>query len=155
MGMQNFSSIASNQTDLNTFLTIFEENFRIFQENSVANSMKFQTWVSHFILNLAKQVHAKFQISSFYPDGLRHIFDLFSRKIQDFLIENLELSKSEKSFWIEIPKRHLLPNFEPNCIFWKFSKTISNFFDSWVFKGILNFQNSILWGTPSWLKWGL
>jgi hypothetical protein len=38
--MQNFSSIASTQTDLNTFLTIFEENFRIFQENSQANSKK-------------------------------------------------------------------------------------------------------------------
>jgi hypothetical protein len=34
MGMQNFSSQACNQTDLDKFLTIFEENFRIFQENS-------------------------------------------------------------------------------------------------------------------------
>jgi hypothetical protein len=32
-----------------------------------------------------------------YPDGLRQIFELFSRKIQDFLKENLEFSKSEKS----------------------------------------------------------
>jgi hypothetical protein len=31
-----------------------------------------------------------------YPDGLGQIFDLFSRKIQDFLKENLEFSKSEK-----------------------------------------------------------
>jgi hypothetical protein len=77
-------------------LTIFEENFRIFQENSLANSKKFQTRVCNFILNLAKHVHAKFQLSSFYPDGLRQIFDLFSRKIQDFLKENLEFSKSEK-----------------------------------------------------------
>jgi hypothetical protein len=38
MFMQNFSSLASSQTDLDTFLTIFEENFRIFQENSLANS---------------------------------------------------------------------------------------------------------------------
>jgi hypothetical protein len=31
------------------------------------------------------------------PDGLKQIFDLFTRKIQDFLKENLEISKSEKS----------------------------------------------------------
>jgi hypothetical protein len=40
---------------------------------------------------------SKFQLSSLYPDGLRQIFDLFSRKIQDFLKENLEFFKSEKS----------------------------------------------------------
>jgi hypothetical protein len=95
--MQNFSSLVCIQTDLDTFLTIFEENFRIFQENSSANSKKIQTWVCNFILNLAKHVHAKFQLSSFYPDGLGHIFVHFWRKIQDFLKENLEFSKSEKS----------------------------------------------------------
>jgi hypothetical protein len=42
-------------------------------------------------------VYAKFQLSSLYPGGLRQIFDLFSRKIQDLLKENLEFSKSEKS----------------------------------------------------------
>jgi ribosomal protein S17E len=40
--MQNFSSLASTQTDLDKFLTIFEENSRIFQENSKANSKKLQ-----------------------------------------------------------------------------------------------------------------
>jgi hypothetical protein len=30
-------------------------------------------------------VNAKCQLSSLYPDGLRQIFDFFSRKIQDFL----------------------------------------------------------------------
>jgi hypothetical protein len=40
--MQNFSSLASTQMDLDKFLPIFEENFRIFQENSLANSEKFQ-----------------------------------------------------------------------------------------------------------------
>jgi hypothetical protein len=49
------------------------------------------------ICQLATHIHAKFQLSSFYPDGLIHIFDLFSRKIQDFLKENSEFSKSEKS----------------------------------------------------------
>jgi hypothetical protein len=46
------------------------------------------------MLNLAKHVHAKFQLSIFYPDGLRQNFDHFSRKIQNFLKENLEFSKS-------------------------------------------------------------
>jgi hypothetical protein len=77
MGMQNISSLVCTQTDLDTFLTIFEENFRIFQENSLANSIKFQTWVSHFIFNLAKHIHVEFQLSSLYPDGLRQIFDHF------------------------------------------------------------------------------
>jgi hypothetical protein len=87
--MQNFSSLASTQTDLDTLLTIFEENSRIFQENFWANSKKIQIWVCNFLLNLAKHVHAEFQLSNLYPDGLR--------QIQDFLKENLEFSKSEKS----------------------------------------------------------
>jgi hypothetical protein len=49
------------------------------------------------MFNLAKHVLAKFQLSSLYPDGLRQIFDLFSIKIQDFVKENLEFSKSERS----------------------------------------------------------
>jgi hypothetical protein len=64
MFMQNFSSLASNQTDLDIFLTIFEENFRTFQENSVANSKKFQIRVRNFLLNLAKHGDPKFQLSS-------------------------------------------------------------------------------------------
>jgi hypothetical protein len=47
------------------------------------------------MLNLAKHVHAKFQLSSLNPDGLRNFFELFSRKIQDFLQKILEFSKSE------------------------------------------------------------
>jgi hypothetical protein len=85
MFMQNFSFIASTQTDTDTFLTIFEENFRIFQENSLVNSKIFQIRVCNFIHNLAKHGHAKFQFSSFYPDGLRHIFDLFQEKLTIFL----------------------------------------------------------------------
>jgi hypothetical protein len=34
MFMQNFSSVASTQTDLDKFLAIFEENSWIFQEHS-------------------------------------------------------------------------------------------------------------------------
>jgi hypothetical protein len=96
MFMQNFSYLAFTLMDLDKFLTIFVENSRIFQENSEANSKKIQIRGFNFVLNLAKQVHANYQLSSFYPDGLRQIFDLFSRKNQDFLIENLEFSKSEK-----------------------------------------------------------
>jgi hypothetical protein len=50
----------------------------------------------HFLLNLAKHVHVKFQLCSFFLDELRQIFDLSSRKMQDFLKGNLEFSKSEK-----------------------------------------------------------
>jgi hypothetical protein len=49
MGMQNFTSLASTQTDLDTFLTNFVENLWIFQENSLANSKKIQTWGCNFI----------------------------------------------------------------------------------------------------------
>jgi hypothetical protein len=59
MFMQNFSSLACTQTDLDDFLTIFEENSRIFQENSLANSKNFQNWVCKSILD-----HAKFQLST-------------------------------------------------------------------------------------------
>jgi hypothetical protein len=37
------------------------------------------------MLQLAKHVHRKFQLSSFYPDGLRQIFDNFSSIFQNFL----------------------------------------------------------------------
>jgi hypothetical protein len=39
-----------------------------------------------------------------YPDGLRQIFDPFSRKIQDFLEENLKFSKPETSSEKRFPK---------------------------------------------------
>jgi arginine deiminase len=75
--MQNFSSLASTQMNLDTFFTIFEENFWIIQANFLANSKKTK-------LYLAKHVHANFQLSSFYPDGLRHIFDHFKENIGIF-----------------------------------------------------------------------
>jgi hypothetical protein len=84
MFIQNFSSLACTQTDLDKFLTIFDENSRTFHENSKANSKKIQIWVYNFLLNLAKHVYAKCQLSTLYPDGLRHIFDNFWRKFQDF-----------------------------------------------------------------------
>jgi hypothetical protein len=95
--MLNFSSVPATQTDLDKFLTFFQENFRVFPENSEANFKKVKFLVLIYICQLATHVHAKFQLSCFYPDGLRQFFDLSSRKIQDFLIENSEFSKSEKS----------------------------------------------------------
>jgi hypothetical protein len=38
--MQNLSSLAFTQTDLGKFLTIFEENFRIFQEKLLSEFKK-------------------------------------------------------------------------------------------------------------------
>jgi hypothetical protein len=51
-----------------------------------------------------------------YLDGIRPIFDLFSRKIQDFLKESLEFAKSEKRFG-NLNRDLLLANFEPSSIF--------------------------------------
>jgi hypothetical protein len=90
--MPNFSSLPATQTDLDKFLTFFLENFRVFQENSEAYFKKVRFLVLTYICQLATHVHAKFQLSSFYSDGLRQICDLFSRKIQDFLKENSEFS---------------------------------------------------------------
>jgi hypothetical protein len=44
---------------------------------------------------LAKHVHAKFQLSSFYPDGLRQIFDHFSSQFTIFL-KISKISNAEK-----------------------------------------------------------
>jgi hypothetical protein len=42
MVMPHFSSLPATQTDIDKFLTIFQENFRVFQENSLANFKNFQ-----------------------------------------------------------------------------------------------------------------
>jgi hypothetical protein len=91
--MPNFSSLPATQTDLDTFLTIFQENFRVFQENSSAKFEKSNSW--YLLIFVSKQRMFIPKVSSFYPDGLGQIFDLFSRKIQVFLKENSEVSKSE------------------------------------------------------------
>jgi hypothetical protein len=85
--MPNFSSLPATQTGLDKFLTIFQENFRVFQENSLANFEKVKFLVLTYICKLATHVSAKFQLSSFFPDELR----------RNFLKENSEFSKSEKS----------------------------------------------------------
>jgi hypothetical protein len=79
------------------------------------------------MLQLAKHIHAKFQLSSFYPEGLRQIFDHISSKFQNFLKKK---SNSEK-IQIKHRKRHLLPKFKPSSIFTKITKVFLIFcFDS-------------------------
>jgi hypothetical protein len=59
------------------------------------------------MLQLAKHVHAKFQLSSFYPDGLGQIFDyfqvnfrIFSRKFQNFpFLKKVVKKASQKAFF--------------------------------------------------------
>jgi hypothetical protein len=108
--MPSFSSLPATQTDLDKFLTFFQENFRVFQENSLADFKKVKFLVLTFICQLTTHVHAKFQLSSYYPDGLRQIFDLFPTKIQDFLKENSESSKSEQSSESRFPKGNYYQN---------------------------------------------
>jgi hypothetical protein len=93
--MQNFRSLASTQTDLDIFLTIFEENFRIFQENSLENSKKIQTCVDNFILNLAKHVHAKFHISC--QTDLDKFLTIFEENFRIFQENSLENSKKNQT----------------------------------------------------------
>jgi hypothetical protein len=79
------------------FLTFFQESFRIFQKNSQTKFKIIQILVNCLMLQLSKHVHTKFQLSSFYPDGLRQIFDHFSSKFQNFLEKISKFSDSEKS----------------------------------------------------------
>jgi hypothetical protein len=121
--MQNLSSPASTLTDLEIFLTFFQENFRVFQKSSKANFKKTKLRVC-FMLHLAKHVHAKFQLSSFYPGGLRQIFDHFSGKFQNFHEKISKHFNSEIKIQIGHPRRHLLPKFQSSSIFTKISKAI-------------------------------
>jgi hypothetical protein len=79
--MQNFNSLASTQTDIAKFWTFFQENFRFF----FSEFLKIPNLNIQLLFELAKHIHAKFQLSSFYPDGLRQIFDHFSSKFPIFL----------------------------------------------------------------------
>jgi hypothetical protein len=76
------------------------------------------------MLQLAKHVNAKFQLSSFYPDGLRQIADHFSSKFQNFLTKISNFSNFGKKIQIEHRKRHLSSKFKPSSIFTKISKVI-------------------------------
>jgi hypothetical protein len=78
------------------------------------------------MFKLAKHVHAKFQLSSFYPDGLTHMFKLFS-KFSGFSFENFKIIPNLKKPACQM---HLLPKFEPSSIFTNISKLIPKNFDS-------------------------
>jgi hypothetical protein len=75
--MQNVSSLASTQMDLDTFLKKISEFFRKTLEQIQKIPNLSILFVSYFIFSQAKHVHAKLQTSSFYSDGLRQIFDHF------------------------------------------------------------------------------
>jgi hypothetical protein len=50
------------------------------------------------MFQLAKQVAAKFQLPSFYTDGLRHFFLRFAKNISEFFRKNYErLSKKSET----------------------------------------------------------
>jgi hypothetical protein len=51
----------------------------------IQNKSKFEYAI---LYNLAKHVHAKFQLSSLYPDGLRHIFEENFRIFQENSLAN-------------------------------------------------------------------
>jgi hypothetical protein len=80
------------------------------------------------MLQLVKHVFAKFQLSSFYPDGLGQIF--VSSKFQNFLKNISKFSNSEK---IQI---------EPFSIFTKISKVILIFLTPEFALEISKVQNS-------------
>jgi hypothetical protein len=73
------------------------------------------------MLHLAKHVHAKFQLSSFYPEG---IFDHFSSNF----LRNFKNFQFCKKFQIEQPKKHISPKFKPTSIVTKISKLVLIFF---------------------------
>jgi hypothetical protein len=120
-------------------LTIFEENFRIFQENSLANSKKFKTWVRNFILNLAKHVHAKFQLFILYLDGLRHIFEENFRIFQDNSLAN---SKQIQTWLWNVklnPAKHVHAKFQLSSLYPDGLRSIFDHFwrNFWDFSGKL------------------
>jgi hypothetical protein len=76
-------------TDKAKFLPFFQENFRIFQKILKWISKKYQIRVCSFKFELAKNVHAKFQLSSFYPERLRNFLTIFQVNIRIFLKNSL------------------------------------------------------------------
>jgi hypothetical protein len=64
------------------------------------------------MLQLAKHVHAKFYFSSFYPDGLRQIFDNFTSKFHNLFKKISKISDSGKII-IEHPQIKILNEFYP------------------------------------------
>jgi archaellum biogenesis protein FlaJ (TadC family) len=79
MVMPNFSSLPATPTDLDKFLTIFQE--KSFSGKLLSKFQKVKFLALTYIFQLATHINAEFKLTSFYPDGLRQIFDRFSRKI--------------------------------------------------------------------------
>jgi hypothetical protein len=85
--MQNFGSPASTQTDLEYFLTIFQVNFKKFQnfsEKLLSELKKIQICVWCFLLQLAEHVSANFNslasTQTNFNQNLSHL--AFFKKIQ-------------------------------------------------------------------------
>jgi hypothetical protein len=89
------------------------------------------------MLHLANHIHEKFELSSFYPDGL--IFDHFSSKYQNFLKKISKFSNSKKN-----PQKlsYFSPTFKPSSIFTKIPKVILIFLTPEFALKIPKFQNS-------------
>jgi hypothetical protein len=102
-----FSS--QKQADLGQFLTFFEKISRIYQENSQVKPKNI-TLVSIDTRLVAKHDQAEFQLATCYPDQLRQMFDLFSRKFQSFSTKLL--SKFLKS---QILRTHLYLSISNAC----------------------------------------
>jgi hypothetical protein len=148
MFMHNFSSPASTQTDLEFFLTFFQENFRIFQKNSYVIFEIILIWECSLMLQLAKHVHAKFNFSSFYSDWHCKLFDIFSRKFQNFS-ENSFLNFQKFQIWVCSFKfeivNHVHAKFQLSSFYPDGLRQIFDYFSS-IFQNILKkiskFSNS-------------
>jgi hypothetical protein len=83
--LAKFQLSSLNSDGLGHVFDIFSRKFRKITENSSANFRYFQNQVCRsMMIQLAKHVYAKFQLSSFYPDSRRTNFRHFSQKIQNF-----------------------------------------------------------------------
>jgi hypothetical protein len=86
MFMQNFCSLAYTQTDLDKFLTIFEENSRNFQKNLLFSkfqkcpnlSIQFSTQPSMFMQNFSSPASTQTDLDKFLT--------FFEEKFKIFLI---------------------------------------------------------------------
>ena len=90
---------------------------------------------------LAELVYGKFQLSIFYPDGLRKNFDLFSRKIQDFLKQISKFSNSVKNTVYSLLQGIFYQNFRSLAFLQNFQKEFQKFLTPEFSQEISKFQN--------------
>jgi hypothetical protein len=81
--MHNFSSLPATQTDLDKFVTIFQENFRVFQENFWANFKKVWFLVLNYICQAPAPASAQTDFDKFLTI-FQGNFKIFLKKIQNF-----------------------------------------------------------------------